>query len=301
MAVEVCNKSSDKCVDFFNKRFDSFKPIIKFTSFLDYENFLLTDYQVNNSFINTIVENDRGDQIQFDGLNCGYGGEGPNSTAKVLEQIGIDKTIAERWMYLPGLSIKFPDAFNYQSETSISPKILFVHNRKSIDLDKFEINNYSQVNVATRKIFAINPQIDNFPGLLNLLNFMQPTEMEFHIGPNSKMLHSMKYFEIFDKRNFSRFDDEMIRGVNGVNLVIYGEKFDLICFISKHYIASTINCIYSYLMKKPLFEEKQLGQYIFLPLVKENSRSYNFFLKYLFHNRAQDYHATVSVARERWS
>lgn len=303
MAVEVCDKSSDKCFRYFEEIFETFKPIVKLTSFLDNANFLLNDYHIQNPYINTIIENDRGDQIQFDGLNCGYGGEGPNCTAKVLEKIGIDKETAERWMYLPGLSISFPDAFKYVSEDSVRAHVLFVQNRGLKDLDKFELNCYSRANVVTRKIYSINPQLYNFPGFLNLLNVMQPTEMEYNIGPNSQMSNSLKISDVFSKNIYSYKGNygDVLRKTNSVNLIIYGEKFDIICFISEDEIASTVNCIYSYLMYEPLFKEKFLGEYVQMPLPIIEKQTRLMKLKCLFHNRFNDYHATVSISGKRRS
>jgi len=193
MAVKVCDLGSDSSANYFKKIYNSFQPATKFICFQDNENFLFSDYQLQNQYINAIIENDKGDQIQFESLNCGYGGEGPSATAQVLEKIGIDKELAAEWMHYPGLSISFP----YKDGNHVRANVLFVHSTDELNSQKFKLNQCSLVNVVSRKIYTINPQIYNFQGLLNLLDVMQPTEMEFNIGAHSNMLNSQKISDVF--------------------------------------------------------------------------------------------------------
>ena len=89
--------------------------------------------------------------------------------------------------------------------------------------------------------------------------------------------------------------------MRGVNLIIYGEKFDIICFVSEDEIASTVNCIYAYLMHKPLFEEKFYGTYVLMPLKAFESQPLFVKIKQWFNHKHQNYHATVPLCEKRRS
>jgi hypothetical protein len=87
--------------------------------------------------------------------------------------------------------------------------------------------------------------------------------------------------------------------VHGVNLIIYGEKFDIICFISEDEIASTVNCIYAYIMRKPLFEERFYGTYVLMPFKAFESQPSFVKIKQWFNHNLQDYHETVHLCEKR--
>lgn len=81
------------------------KPIKKITVFLIMK-FLLTSYETDRG-TTFVAEGWNGDQIHLTGLNCGYGGTGPNKMADVLISLGMEKEMAYDLMYYPGLEIPF--------------------------------------------------------------------------------------------------------------------------------------------------------------------------------------------------
>lgn len=47
---------------------------------------------------NMAIHGNKG-KIYLSGCNCGYGGTGPNGTAKILEELGVSTEIARKAMY----------------------------------------------------------------------------------------------------------------------------------------------------------------------------------------------------------
>lgn len=57
-------------------------------------------YQVNYTCV--IIGSDG--SIYLSGCNCGYGGEGPNGTAKILAQLGVPLDLARHVMYCDNIN-----------------------------------------------------------------------------------------------------------------------------------------------------------------------------------------------------
>ena len=80
--MEILKNTKTYGNSFYDKKFffenvNFIKPIKKITVFFDYENFLLTSYETDRG-TTFVAEGWNGDQIHLTGLNCGYGGTGPN-------------------------------------------------------------------------------------------------------------------------------------------------------------------------------------------------------------------------------
>jgi hypothetical protein len=59
-------------------------------------------YRNNLNYIDTpsfIIKNKKGDELWLDGCNCGYGGEGPNGSKKILKDIGISDELIQQMFY----------------------------------------------------------------------------------------------------------------------------------------------------------------------------------------------------------
>lgn len=253
MDITTCLESPHKAVELFYSLCEDFKPIKKFTSFFDNENFLLTTYKPSNASIHTIVENYRGEIIEFSSLNCGYIGAGPNATARVLQSIGLNEDLSLFLREHTAMQIDF-EMFDRFGASSIVTTSFFNGKVNAKDFSGCNLDKHTVADLSSRTVYMINPEIHNFTGLLNCLQVMKPIEFEYVIGKN---FHMIKYEEVFSV--FKGLPDNTPIDTKGVNLIIRGEQFDLKCFISEKLFRGTINSIYTYLMKKSLFEECSVG------------------------------------------
>lgn len=255
--VEICEGSTHVCIEYFEKVKEDFGKIRRLYSFFDNENFLLSRYVVNNPWINTVVENWNGDQIWFASINCGYNGEGPRGLIKLLMAAGIPEQKAEEWSLYRGMTIDF----NF-SQTKIQRECLynipFFGNDVSGENNPFVFNKYSGINIAERNIYMLNPQYWNMSGLFNVLHVMDPIRLEYCAGDVQEYLKNDLHADSIFGRSLLL---EQAGTVKGANLVIYGNRFDLVCFISEKVVLTTVNTIYSYIMGSPLFCEKLFQKY----------------------------------------
>ena len=255
--VEVCEKSTHICIEYFERVREDFGSIRRLYSFFDNENFLLSRYVVNNPSINTIIENRSGDQIWFSSINCGYNGEGPRGLIKLLIAAGIPEQKAAEWSLYRGMTIDF-DFSQTKIQRECLYNIPFFGNDVTGKNNPFVFNKYSGVNVAERNIYMLNPQYWNMSGLFNVLHVMDPIRLEYCAGNVREYLKNDIHSDSIFGRS-SPFQPE--KTVIGANLVIYGNRFNLVCFISEDIVLSTVNTIYSYIMGNPLFGEKLFQKY----------------------------------------
>ena len=121
---------------------------------------------------------------------------------------------------------------------------------------EFYLDEYIHVDLNSKKVYMINPQLSDFKGLLSLIMKMKVKEMEYYIGDNSPLEDGFRFnddFKLFRGTSF-RYDNNITIGVQGVNLIIRGEIFDIICLVKKDDLMILINSIYLYLCKKNLFK-----------------------------------------------
>lgn len=289
----MCSASSNGAVTFFKEHADEFLPVHKFTSFFDNENFLLTPYTISNRAVHTIIENFQGDLLEFSGLLCGYGGQGPHATAEVLQMLGVEKTSAERLIWNNGIQIEFHSS-GLGSPYSVNTETIFngrVRHREFIglNLDKFSI-----CNPITRNVYLINPEINNFNGLLNCLHVMKPVEFEYLIGERKGLLKFSNIPELTEKTVPSAYPT----GTDGVNLIIRGQNFDVHCFIDSLFLRGTLNAVYLYLKKEPLFYETQVRSKTYISEIKPSSLGELGYLLKLFKPFKAPIHKIIPVTDE---
>lgn len=268
MKIITCDEGSFKAIKFFEEIFDSFKPIKKFTSFFDNANFLLTEYHPSNAEVHTIIENSRGEIIEFTSLNCGYQGQGPSATAKALQIIGLKRETTLELREYNTIKIDFDGKKNnyqhcndkddenkeYLTDYSLDTTTFFNGGVRTKEFQGCNFNEYTIINLTTRDVYMINPEIHNLVGLLNCLHVMKPLEIEYYIGKNA---HFVQTDEIFEISSANR--QVYPYGTNGINLIIRGEKFNILCLIEEKLLPGTLNSIYTYLMKTALFETYPIG------------------------------------------
>ena len=246
---------------FFLENYDDFKPIKKITVFFDSNNFLITPYKVDDTYVHMVLENWNEQQLHINNMNCGYGGEGPSTTAKLLKYVGVDEEYAEKLKFYDGFQINFDENGKF-IKSDILNDVFFGDRRRGIY--EFYLDDYTYIDLNSRKVYLINPQIANFLGLLKLIDKMKPNEMEYYIGENSPLENGFRFEEDFKvfKDKYFKYNRDIIRGVKDVNLIIRGELFDVICLVNKNDLMVLINSIYMYIFKRSLFENRVLGNYI---------------------------------------
>lgn len=281
--IVVSGSNSKKILELFKSQMDSFLPVKKLTVFFDNENFLLTPYTPANRSINMVIENTKGQQMHLD-LNCGYGGQGPSRTCDLLVALGISEEKACR-LIQNNRGVEFDFINDYAK-----PLPNFFASFEKIGEAFFPLEEYSQIEVTNRKIYMINPQINNLAGLLNAIQVMKPTELEYFTGDdspldNGRIVQEQPQYDFYEKA----------KGTKGINLAIYGELFDIFCYIDRECRLSFINFIYLYLMKRPLFENRLIKDgYISTPGKKLSNWS---IIKSLFLNDIRILHDVVVIPK----
>ena len=279
---------------FFLENYDEFKPLKKLVVFFDSANFLLTPYRVDGRHVHMVLENWNDQQLHINNMNCGYGGEGPSTTAEALQHIGISEKSSENLKLYDGIQIDFDEDGNFISPSIVTDVFFGGEQRGTYE---FYLDDCTYMDLSRKKIYMINPQLSNFTGLLNLTRKMKPKEMEYYIGKDSPLENGFRFKEDFIafRGKTSRYDVRITKGANEVNLIIRGELFDIICLVEKSELMTLINSLYMYIFKKSLFKNKLLGNYITTTGIKEVSFSsiLSYYIPKIFSKKETSIHEVI--------
>lgn len=244
----IYNGATNQCVDFFMNNIKNFGRVVRLVSFFDNQNFLLTKYNVDNDYIHTIIENDYGDEIQLSGANCGYGGEGPNGTRKILEYLGVPSDTASKWIYHDAIIADFTE----NKILATLDKPLFFGCSHG---DAFcRLDNNTFIGISDKVVYMIAPSLTNLSGYYNCLDVMQPLEVCYSFGSSDVDLKLPISLEILNRRlndkiliNRAPFYDKL-----HMNMIIYGNRFSIIGCLAKDEILPLIYSTHLYLLKTPI-------------------------------------------------
>lgn len=289
--------TSTESLAFVTEHLAAFEPIVKLTSFFDNENFILTNYDLSDTSISMIIENDKGNQMQLSSLNCGYGGQGPSATSEVLQLIGVSHDVAEEYRLHSAIEVCL-DSRGCVMHTKAPFFAHSANSSSSTSEANFIMDNKSTVDPSIRKVYMVNPQHYNFTGLLNCFKKMRPVALEFFIGRNSPL---GGYLRLSDISGLSGNESscKYTNSFDKINLIIRGELFDLNCFINPDEVIMTANAIHSYLFKRVLYTEKYLGGYVLLQnRHEEKIRTFRNFFKWLFRKNQQDQYIILAMSKE---
>ena len=247
--MEILKNTKTYGNSFYDKKFffenvNFIKPIKKITVFFDYENFLLTSYETDRG-TTFVAEGWNGDQIHLTGLNCGYGGTGPNKMADVLISLGMEKEMAYDLMYYPGLEIPF-DKKGIIIKENIKKKAYFSSQGEHLNKCKVHLNDLVYFNYLEKKLYFINPQYKYIRDLYNAIDEINPTYFQYYVGDNSTLDNG--YLP-------NILDYDLKKHLTGVNLILIGEKFQINVLIDKNLSRTVINMIYCYITGEPLFDD----------------------------------------------
>ncbi|MGN0501208.1 MAG: hypothetical protein ACI4HK_08725 [Ruminococcus sp.] len=235
--------------NFFIENCKLVEPLKKITVFFDYENFLLTNYATDTG-TTFVAEGWNGNQIHLTGLSCGYKGTGPNSTAEILNYIGMNLEKAKELMQSPSVEIDFDKSGNFIVD-SINRKTFFSSQIEYADDCKIHLNGSTYVNYFEKKLYFINPQYHYTVDLYNAIDTFKPTDFQYFIGDNSSLDNG--YFP-------QSVDCKEKRKLSGVNLSLKGSQLEINVLIDKALARSVINMVYCYITKKPLYDDTDFLQ-----------------------------------------
>ena len=299
MSNQVCIDSPNNCLIYFRNHIKNFGEVKKVISFLNNENFLLTDYKLSCPSTCTVIENTNGDIIEFTGLNCGYQGAGPNKTEELLVELGIERTIAEKLKHQASIILEFNNQHSSWHEKEIlnGGAAFFQMYRQSF-LVGYNLDKHTFVDIITKTVKMIHPEKNNMNGLINCLHVMKPVLLEFTTKANG-YIESYGSEEASDSYNINN----TIANTGGYNFIIRGEKFHVYASINTNQILSVSNVIHVYLTKNPLYTEHHVMDTVMLDFRKkqsENSRYtlYHFLANYVLHKKTQTYYKRIISDKE---
>ena len=261
-----------------------YSKIKKITIFFYPVNFLFTDYENLNSDTHMIIEHFDEDLIYVSSLNCGYLGTGPRATQSFLQEIGFEKELTEVMIRERGIQIIFQEPKNIKTSKITYHSFFddcctweerYVKKRKrkfSLVDGKIYIGDNIKFDLEERKVYLLNPQINNLTVLFILMDFAEVKEMNYFVGKQSPLDGGLRGVEIFGR--FRRYADSMMLPT-GVNVELKGDKFDILCFIDNQDQLDVISLIYYQLFNENFCEVQRIEM---MDLISDNWCKY----KYLF-------------------
>lgn len=254
----------DHCREEFLKIKHRFGKILKATVFFDSENFLITNLYPKTPSVHLIIEDVEGNQLHIEGANCGYDGEGPQTTMWILNEFGVpEEQTAKLLFFNRGLSF-WVDSNGNIIVPSINCEYLISCSEDKYSYGKIRKDYSSEIDVTRRTIRLFNPQFNCLDGLLYAIHKMELYQFEYYIGQQSPLDNAYR-FQI-DHVPLDWMPEDVIKkyhfdsGLTHVNLVFRGKRFNIFCVISKDCEVQTISCLYQYLVKQN-FNEKFLRKY----------------------------------------
>lgn len=246
----TCIGSPDRCFEYFEEHFKTFGSIVNVTSFFDSENFIFTGYSMQNDCTHTVIENVNHDTIQLASIGCGFEGAEYQYTKKLLLKIGIPDELTEQCVASKGFQLILTE--NMKNVHARFDNLIFFHREyNNRGFKGFMVDAYSKVWLSGRKVFMINPQRNNFNGLLNCLYVMKPCSMDFYIGKHSPLGNGLTIEDTKSNVNDS-FVFEKVSGAKDANLIINGELFRLVCFVDQEELPALVQTLYFFIFKKPI-------------------------------------------------
>lgn len=249
----------------FEQLKSTFGQFKKVTVFFENANFLATDFFPMTPNVHMILVDEFENELHIEGCNCGYGGEGPNTSVRLLTSIGIRKELVEDLIF-------YNNALQFQLTNATDGRIYISNLNKSCYFttetkSSSYINVYDNINIELikRKIMLFNPQYHSFVGLLKFLNQIEPRSFEYYIGSNSPLENFFRVDEIESNPLLPPKYD--LTGINHVNLVVKGKNVTVSCLIDKQCELQIIDSIYLSLEHTSLFSSERYQ----LEIKKKNS------------------------------
>jgi len=257
-------QSSKGDIDFFKEQYDIFRPIKKITVYYEEINFIFSSYNAGMS-VSFIAENWDGKEMHLQGLSCGYGGEGPSTTARLLEFLGMDKEQAHNLKHESGLIIHFDTQGNIDNG-NIDTSAFFSSGGRNciIDTEKINIATIWSDGCTYYKLYYFDPNENDVTQIFKLIEKSPPYEFEYDLNEKNEFdyfYQSTSYDYNFLQSvnckskytgNNSRFVENYTPFVN-CHLVLKFNKFDIVVSIrDKDARKKIINQVYNHIANSNL-------------------------------------------------
>ena len=210
------------------------------TVFFESTNFLITHDQILSENVHLILDFADGKELQIESANCGYGGQGPNTTLGILEAFGVkDEKLADLIYTHDAVAFEVSPESNVQYGTldmsaiflpSIRYRQEYPPHEKMVKLDR-----NVDVSLVNKKVLMYNPQRNSWKGMFNLACFIKNMEFEYYIGDNSPLENRYYIGKGFNKGLHHGIDRPDIEGAEHVNLVLRGDNFRIACLIDRQF------------------------------------------------------------------
>ncbi|WP_099203961.1 hypothetical protein [Scatolibacter rhodanostii] len=238
--------TSRECELAFEKIVPSLSQLKKVTVFFENYNFLITNYDVLSNGVHMILEFLDGQQVQIEGTNCGYSGTGPNTTVRVLEMVGLSRSITEPLIFYND-AIRFDvDKNNEILYSTIDTSDLFYpqirETGKTKDLNRIRKDSNYDIDLVNKKVTVYNPHRNSWKGFVALTSYMKIYEMEYYIGENSPLEGYYK-FNLGKEGLIYEIRQNYI-GIKHVNLILKGNHFNIVCLINRKEEIEIINTLH---------------------------------------------------------
>lgn len=260
--------------DEIRSEYSQFKRI---AVFFENTNFLATEFTPMTLSVNMILEDTDSNQIHIEGCNCGYGGQGPSATVKLLVGLGINKETAAQLVYHnDGLLFELNEDGDIVKD-SIDTSVFFQSNiRDASTHNSINLDANVNVDLLKRKVMLFNPQYHCFRELLRLLTQIKPVSFEYYIGENSPLENYYCVEGLYDLYPHNKRPD--FTGLEHVNLIIRGENIEISFLIDRQCEVQVIDAIFmaikhETLFPKDRFQLKLIQKKSFIDYVREIFRT----------------------------
>lgn len=252
---------SDKAVEAIRTLKDEYTSLRYVTVFFESTNFLTTHDQILSENVHLILEFADGKELQIESANCGYGGQGPNTTLAILEMFGVkDEKLSDLIYTHDAVTFGVSPRGNVQYETldlsaiflpTIRYKQEYPPHEKMVKLDR-----NVEVSLVNKKVLMYNPQRNSWKGLLNLACFIKNMEFEYYVGDNSPLENRYYIGRGFNKGLHHGIDRPDIKGAEHVNLILRGNNFRIACLIDRQFEREVIESAFLAFTGYPLPADK---------------------------------------------
>ncbi len=246
----ICQGTTKDCVDFFDKRIETFEPVEKVFCFFESANFLLSPYTIDSSYIHMVLENEDGKIMQLAGTNCGYNGTGPHGTAHILERLGFTRENALQIVQNTGIQIHFKKYPSGERYYNILHNVFFERTDLSNTTSFLPLCSIDAATIALphkRVVSFIEPDKNNLAGFLNCLEIMAPLRVDFALDNNPIQDNAPRSGDVINK--YISESKGLSKNLP-LNVIVYGKKFDLHCFVNEANIGFFLQVIHYFLFKK---------------------------------------------------
>ena len=253
--------SSNKVFRKFREVKEEYHNLIRVTVFFENANFFMTDYHPLSNGVYLILEFEDGEQLHIEGANCGYRGEGPNTTVDILVEIGLDRAEVEELVFVHD-ALRFSVSDNEIVRETIDTSYIFYTRTRYMENDKsmknkIIVSDNVSIDLENSKVTFYNPQRECFKGFMNLLSYLEKPMMEYYIGENSPLEDYLYLDKDILRRMRRNFKTRDIENIDHVNLMICGLNFRVVCFIDRDYEIQVIDAVHLILNGKGLFETER--------------------------------------------